>query len=59
MHLGAVMQLYATDPAFLPAIGPCWAGMKIKRRNFTGLLSAHDPNIAAQHQAWELGRSRR
>jgi uncharacterized protein (TIGR02246 family) len=43
--LGAVMQLYAPDAAFLPAIGRRWEGVETIRRNFAGLLAHYNPHI--------------
>ena len=43
--LDAVMQLYAPEPVFLPAIGPRWSGTSVIRTNFAGLLAHYNPQL--------------
>jgi uncharacterized protein (TIGR02246 family) len=52
-NLAAVMELYAPRPAFLPTIGPRWAGTDNIRKNFSGLLTTYDPHISLRSIASE------
>jgi ketosteroid isomerase-like protein len=50
-NLDAVMQLYASNPVFLPTVGASWDGLSAIRKNCEGLQAKFNPHIVV-HSIW-------